>query len=98
VAKHAQARRVEVTMTRDRGGVTLRIVDDGQGFDPQAPRPGTHLGLWSMGERVEQLGGQFEVESAPGRGTKLMMTIPHEADVPSGQGLSLPGSREEDER
>jgi signal transduction histidine kinase len=76
VAKHAQARRVEVTMTRDRGGVTLRIVDDGQGFDPQAPRPGTHLGLWSMGERVEQLGGQFEVESAPGRGTKLTITIP----------------------
>jgi signal transduction histidine kinase len=87
VAKHAQARRVEVAMTRDRGGVTLRIADDGQGFDPQAPRPGTHLGLWSMRERVEQLGGQFEVESAPGRGTKLVMTIPHQANVPSRQGL-----------
>jgi len=76
VAKHAQAQRVEVAMTRDRGGVTLRVADDGRGFDPQAPRPGTHLGLWSMRERVEQLGGQFEVESAPGRGTKLTITIP----------------------
>jgi signal transduction histidine kinase len=76
VAKHAQARRVEVTMTRDREGVTLRVADDGRGFDPQAPRPGTHLGLWSMRERVEQLGGQFEVESAPGQGTKLTITIP----------------------
>ena len=76
VAKHAQARRVEVVMTRDRREVTLRITDDGRGFDPETPRPGTHLGLWSMRERVEQLGGRFEVESAPGRGTKLMVTIP----------------------
>jgi signal transduction histidine kinase len=97
VAKHAQAQRVEVTMTRDREGVTLRVADDGRGFDPQAPRPGTHLGLWSMRERVEQLGGQFEIESAPGRGTKLMMTISHQANVPSRQGLPLPGTREEDE-
>ena len=68
------------------------------GGDPQALRPGTHLGLWSMGERVEQLGGRFEMESAPGRGTKLVLTIPHQADVPSGQGLPLPGTREESER
>lgn len=87
VAKHAQARQVEVAMTRDRGEVTLRIADDGQGFDPQAPRPGTHMGLWSMGERVEQLGGQFEIESAPGRGTKLMVTIPiHEEAETSNAG------------
>ena len=76
VAKHARARRVEVAMTRERRGVTLRVADDGRGFDPQAPRPGTHLGLWSMRERVEQLGGQFEIESAPERGTKLTITIP----------------------
>jgi signal transduction histidine kinase len=76
VAKHAQARRVEVAMTRDRRGVTLRVADDGRGFDPQAPRPGTHLGLWSMRERVEQLGGQFEIESAPGAGTTVRAIIP----------------------
>jgi signal transduction histidine kinase len=76
VAKHAQARRVEVAMTHDRGGVTLHIADDGRGFDPQAPQPGTHLGLWSMRERVEQLGGRFEVESAPGAGTTVRAIIP----------------------
>ncbi len=81
VAKHAQARRVEVTMTRDPGGVTLCIADDGQGFDPQPPRPGTHLGLWSMRERVVQLGGRFEVESAPGRGTVLVMRVPIQAEA-----------------
>jgi signal transduction histidine kinase len=75
-AKHAQARRVEVAMIHDRGGVTLRIADDGQGFDPEAPRSGTHLGLWSMRERVEQLSGQFEVESAPGEGTTVRAIIP----------------------
>ena len=63
-------------MARDRGGVTLRIADDGQGFDPEAPRPGTHLGLWSMRERVEQLGGRFEIESAPGAGTTARVIIP----------------------
>jgi signal transduction histidine kinase len=76
VAKHAQARRVEVTMTRDRGGVTLHIADDGRGFDSAAPRSGTHLGLWSMRERVEQLGGRFEVESAPAAGTTVRVIIP----------------------
>jgi len=87
VAKHAQAHRVEVALMRDRAHVTLRIADDGRGFDPEASRPGVHLGLWSMGERVRQLGGQFEVESAPGRGTRLMVTIPiHEEAETSNAG------------
>jgi signal transduction histidine kinase len=76
VARHAQARRVEVSLARDREDVTLRVADDGRGFDPQAPRPGTHLGLWSMRERVEQLGGRFEVESALGQGTMVRAIIP----------------------
>jgi signal transduction histidine kinase len=76
VAKHAQVRRVEMAMTRDQRGVTLCIADDGRGFDPQAPRSGTHLGLWSMQERVEQLGGHFEVASAPGMGTTVKARVP----------------------
>ncbi len=76
VAKHARAGRVEIGLTRDQHGVTLYVTDDGQGFDPQAPRSGRHLGLWSMRERVEQLGGRFEIDSAAGRGTRLTVTIP----------------------
>jgi signal transduction histidine kinase len=76
VARHARARRVEIGVTCGREGVTLRVADDGRGFDPQIPRPATHLGLWSMRERVEHLGGRFEIESAPGRGTELTITIP----------------------
>ena len=75
VAKHAQARRVEIVMTRDGRGVTLHVADDGRGFDPEAPQSETHLGLWSMRERVERLGGRFEVESAPGAGTTVRAII-----------------------
>jgi len=76
VARHAHARRVRVELTWDEKAVTLRVVDDGQGFDPQAVQAGTHVGLWSMRERVKQLGGRFEVESAPGAGTKVKAVIP----------------------
>jgi len=51
-------------------------VDDGQGFDTHLPRSGRHIGLWSMRERVEQLGGQFEVYSAAGQGTAVTALIP----------------------
>ena len=80
VARHAQAQRVKIGLSLDPKGVTLCIADDGRGFDPQAPRTGTHLGLWSMHERVEQLGGRFGVDSAPGHGTELTITIPAESD------------------
>ncbi|UCH87027.1 MAG: response regulator [Dehalococcoidia bacterium] len=76
VAKHAQAHRVDVALMWDEAHVILRLTDDGRGFDPQAPRPGTHLGLWSMRERVEQLGGRFEVESTLGTGTAVKAIIP----------------------
>jgi signal transduction histidine kinase len=55
----------------------LEIKDDGQGFDPGGEFPG-HLGLRSMRERVERLGGAFEIESAPDRGTRLDAQIPSE--------------------
>jgi signal transduction histidine kinase len=76
VTKHAQARRVEVTLTREQREVTLRVADDGRGFDPQVPRSGPHLGLWSMRERAEQLGGRFQVRSVPGEGTTVSASIP----------------------
>jgi signal transduction histidine kinase len=78
-ARHAHARRAELALEWDEKAVRLCLSDDGQGFDLQEAqdlaRQGGHLGLWSMRERVEQLGGQFAVESAPGRGTRLKMTI-----------------------
>jgi len=76
VLRHAHAQKVSVTLGRKADRVELRVVDDGQGFDIQIPRSGRHVGLWSMRERVEQLGGQFEVRSAPGAGTAVTVLIP----------------------
>jgi signal transduction histidine kinase len=53
--------------------VTLAIGDDGQGFEAGAPSAG--LGLRSMRERVEALGGRFSLESAPGRGTQVRASL-----------------------
>jgi signal transduction histidine kinase len=76
VLRHAQAQHVFVALTRDEDHVKLRVTDDGQGFDTQIPRSGRHVGLWSMSERVEQLGGQFEVHSVLGRGTTVTTVVP----------------------
>ena len=79
VVKHAGARRVEVSLARDDGFVALGVADDGQGFDPSAPRSGQHIGLSSMRERVVQLGGRFELQSGEGQGTVLNAWLPVEA-------------------
>jgi signal transduction histidine kinase len=79
VRKHAGAREVTVILTAD-GPNQLKVVitDDGQGFIPGSSRNGTAqpLGLTSMRERVEALGGTFQVQSQPGLGTQLTATIP----------------------
>jgi signal transduction histidine kinase len=79
-ARHAKAHHVQVTLDWDEAQVSLRIADDGQGFDLREAaaraKGGQHLGLWSMRERVEQLGGRLDVESQPGSGTTIQATIP----------------------
>jgi signal transduction histidine kinase len=76
VLRHAQAQHVQVILVRNTDRVELRVTDDGQGFDTLLPRSGRHVGLWSMRERVEQLGGQFEVRSAPEQGTTVTTVVP----------------------
>jgi len=70
VAKHAQATQVELRLAVEDGRLTLTIRDDGQGFDPTGDFPG-HLGLRSMRERLEAVGGEFHLHSAPGQGTMI---------------------------
>ncbi len=73
--KHAQANRLEVSLTCERGTLRLGVCDDGIGFDPAADYPG-HLGLRSMHERVAKVGGTLEIDSAPGQGTQVHVSIP----------------------
>ncbi|MDU0346344.1 sensor histidine kinase [Microbacterium sp. KSW2-29] len=80
VAQHAGAARVGIRLTRLDGAVRLRIADDGGGFDPdraEAVAAETDsFGLRAMRERVEQLDGALEVDSAPGRGAAITVTLP----------------------
>jgi signal transduction histidine kinase len=62
---------VQLILTITDDTVTLSIVDNGQGFDTTRQGP-MGVGLFSMRERMKALGGDVEVESAPGKGTRIM--------------------------
>ena len=80
VAKHAQATRVAISLARVAGGehggeeVRFSFEDNGRGFDPGQRRQG--LGLVGLRERVEALGGNFDLQSAPGQGASVRASIP----------------------
>jgi NarL family two-component system sensor histidine kinase LiaS len=74
VARHSSASCAEVILEYGTGAVTLIVKDDGCGFDTSAQHGG--LGLHSMRERAEALGGSFAIESAPGRGARIEVTLP----------------------
>ncbi|HSL25116.1 MAG TPA: GAF domain-containing sensor histidine kinase [Acidimicrobiia bacterium] len=78
VAAHAQAREVEVELDFTSDRLRLEVRDDGRGFDPAAARSsaGGHLGLTSMRQRAESLGGELQVDSAPGSGTAVRAVVP----------------------
>ncbi len=77
VLRHAQATRVEVTFARLRPGLyAFQVRDDGHGFAPDNVHRG--LGLNSMQERLQMLGGVLRIDSAVGRGTTLTMEVPYE--------------------
>lgn len=76
VHKHAQATSVGVLLTLRDGVLVLSIEDDGRGFDADAARPGTAIGLLGMNERAFLLNGTVEIESLAGGGTTVIVTVP----------------------
>ncbi|MBI4259007.1 MAG: hypothetical protein HY658_00420 [Actinobacteria bacterium] len=88
IRKHAHATEALVILDEMDGGVRVRVVDDGVGFDPAAlTEPnGDHLGLPSMRERAEMAGGSWSVESAPGRGTVVTIRLPLAAGTDAAAG------------
>ncbi|MDE3074421.1 MAG: GAF domain-containing sensor histidine kinase [Chloroflexota bacterium] len=80
VAKHAQARSVQLRLQSGSGdGLLLEVADDGRGFSESelsGPSDLGGLGLERMRERVELLGGAVEIRSAPGSGTRLRIQLP----------------------
>ncbi|MFG2616051.1 sensor histidine kinase [Streptomyces sp. NPDC048507] len=84
VVRHARAGRAEITLTFMDASVTLDVVDDGRGFDPAAAAPSGEggFGLPAMRARAETLGGLFTVESDPGQGTAVAVTLPLPLEAP----------------
>ncbi len=78
MVKHASASRVQVILIVGREQTVLVVRDNGVGFDvaEQAGERRPQLGLASIRERVLLLGGQVRIESQPGVGTTLTVTVP----------------------
>lgn len=73
--KHSASRSIEVKVVGTHEQLTLHVLDDGAGFDPLMSRSGG-LGLLTMRERVELLGGTLTIETSHGRGTMITATVP----------------------
>lgn len=72
VARHAQAKRVDIELTVDRGRLTVRVADDGRGIPEHAPR----RGLANLAARAQTLGGTFKTGSREPSGTELHWSVP----------------------
>ena len=76
VQRHAQATHVWVSLQRDADIIVLEIQDDGAGLPEASAEAPAHFGLRIIRERAENLGGQFQLFSQPGLGTRLRVTVP----------------------
>lgn len=80
VLKHAGASRVGATLVKRSEDILCQVVDNGKGMDPKRavrhPGPDEGIGLATMGERARMLGGLFEVDTRPGGGTRIRVTVP----------------------
>ncbi|MBV9455404.1 MAG: ATP-binding protein [Rubrobacter sp.] len=77
VARHAEAEHVAIQLVATPEQVRLAVEDDGRGFDASEISTGHH-GLVGMNERAKMLGGSFDLQSNPGTGTRIQVTVPLE--------------------
>jgi PAS domain S-box-containing protein len=75
VVRHAHATRVDVVLTERDDKLIVIVEDDGIGFDPETAMTGNHLGLFGIRERAEMIDGKLVIESAPGKGTTLIVEV-----------------------
>ncbi|MHB8069315.1 MAG: ATP-binding protein [Desulfobaccales bacterium] len=82
ISRHAQASHVSVSIKKHDDQISFTVSDNGMGFDLQklqtSKKPGHSIGLTSMQERAQLLGGSLVIWSQPGAGTKITLTIPME--------------------
>ena len=75
-SRHAQATMVKILLDMGPERVRVSVDDNGKGFDPETIQQGNNLGLRLIRERAEMLGGNFEVDSNLGKGTRVSFTVP----------------------
>jgi signal transduction histidine kinase len=75
VVKHAETGEARLSLTREKEGLRVVVEDEGKGFVPDKQLKGG-LGLVSIRERIEQLGGTIEIASQPGEGTRVVIEVP----------------------
>jgi signal transduction histidine kinase len=80
IVRHADAAEVRLSATMGRNGLTLTIEDDGRGFADQTAAIGAD-GLRNMDERMREVGGRIEIASAPGSGTRVIITLPWTREI-----------------
>jgi len=83
IIKHANAQNVKVSLRRMSQQINVSVEDDGIGFNPSEVASNAGFGIFSIRERLEQLGGQFEIESEPVQGSKITMMAPLKCDKQS---------------
>lgn len=92
-AKHSGASRIRLSSTLKALDIVLQVEDDGAGFDPGAVGSNngkmTGYGLFSIRERIDCIGGRMEIDSRPGTGTRITLTVPVEPGERDGED-SLP--------
>ncbi len=76
IARHARASNVHIDLNRADDSVILVVSDDGTGFDPQEALRTVGHGLANMRARAEDLGGSFDIQSGPGEGTTIRLSLP----------------------
>ena len=80
VVKHAQARRVKISIHKDNGNIRINVIDNGVGFKSDAEGFASNktagFGLFSIRERLNYLGGSVEIESESGKGTQVTLIAP----------------------
>jgi signal transduction histidine kinase len=76
--RHADATLIQVSLSRDGPDMRIRVVDNGQGFDPKSVDAEQHFGLLLVRERVELAGGVLNVQSRIGEGTRIVARLPSE--------------------
>jgi signal transduction histidine kinase len=76
IARHSQASRAVVLLKETKKEISGSVEDDGIGFEPALVTENERLGLGTMEERTAKLGGKLDIQTSPGKGTKISFTIP----------------------